>query len=275
MKWGHQPKIFPIAQTMVMPDVIADMLDAIGADGYAWVAKAEQGEPSGAEMLTEVVGRLCYKSYEAGLNPNVTRVREGNQQYIRNILESKHGSVLEHASVTIGFIGVSRVFTHEIVRHRPGSAFSQESLRFVRVDDLSLWYPDIFGAHEVTSTITEEESDEIEQHMVEAVSAAERAYAAIGRILKIDQMSDFGLKKRLTSAMRRILPDGMATNIAVTSNHRGWRHIIANRTSVHAEEELRWTIGKVAEFMKEAYPNIYQDMHKSKEGAWEFDNDKI
>jgi thymidylate synthase ThyX len=122
---------------------------------------------------------------------------------------------------------------------------------------------------------TDEERREIEQHMVEAVSAAGRAYQAIGKLLKIDQLTDFGLKKKLTSAMRRILPDGMATNIAVTANHRSWRHIIASRTSVHAEEEMRLAIGMVAKFMQEAYPNLYQDMHETSGGAWVFENDKV
>ena len=37
---------------------------------------------------------------------------------------------------------VSRVATHELVRHRAGVAVSQESLRFVRLDDLPFWFPE-------------------------------------------------------------------------------------------------------------------------------------
>ena len=37
---------------------------------------------------------------------------------------------------------VSRVVTHELVRHRPGTAVSQESLRFVRLTDIPFWFPD-------------------------------------------------------------------------------------------------------------------------------------
>jgi hypothetical protein len=36
----------------------------------------------------------------------------------------------------------SRVFSHEIVRHRPGTAVSQESRRYVRLDELPFWFPE-------------------------------------------------------------------------------------------------------------------------------------
>jgi thymidylate synthase (FAD) len=44
-------------------------------------------------------------------------------KYINHIRESRHGSILEHASYTFLFYGVSRSLTHELVRHRVGTAF--------------------------------------------------------------------------------------------------------------------------------------------------------
>src|SRR5271165_5797005 len=49
--------------------------------------------------------------------------------------------MIEHVSFTFVLHNVSRVFTHEIVRHRPGTAISQESLRYVRLDELPFWFP--------------------------------------------------------------------------------------------------------------------------------------
>ena len=49
--------------------------------------------------------------------------------------------MLEHANYTFAFRDVSRVFTHELVRHRAGSAFSQESLRYVRLSELAFRVP--------------------------------------------------------------------------------------------------------------------------------------
>ena len=74
------------------------------------------------EALIELAARRCYKSFKPGLNPNVNKVRTDSKEYHRNILSSRHGSVLEHATCTWAFEYVSRVFTHELVRNRSGAA---------------------------------------------------------------------------------------------------------------------------------------------------------
>ena len=67
------------------------------------------------------------------------------------------------------------------------------------------------------------------------------------------------MKKRITSALRRILPDGMATSIIWTANHRTIRHVITMRTAEGAEVEIRYVFDKVARIMKEKFPLIYAD----------------
>jgi len=70
---------------------------------------------------------------------------------------------------------------------------------------------------------------------------------------------NFDMKKRITSALRRIMPDGMATSIVWTANHRTIRHVIAMRTAESAEVEIRFVFDKVARMMKERFPLIYHD----------------
>src|ERR1700749_5249258 len=85
---------------------------------------------------------MCYRSWEPGHNPNVRKGRDDQEVYLQNILKQAHCSVLEHVSFSFVLHNVSRVFTHEIARHRPGTAISQESLRYVRLDELPFWFPD-------------------------------------------------------------------------------------------------------------------------------------
>src|SRR3954470_18901298 len=59
------------------------------------------------------MGRMCYRSWAPGLNPNVTRVRADSTAYLENILRSAHGSVLEHANYSFVFHNVSRVFCYD------------------------------------------------------------------------------------------------------------------------------------------------------------------
>ncbi|HEX8453824.1 MAG TPA: FAD-dependent thymidylate synthase [Longimicrobium sp.] len=79
------------------------------------------------EALAEFAGRLCYLSFgeDSGLEGGHRTIagRTTNEAYLGNILQVKHGSVLEHAVFTFLIEGVSRSLTHELVRHRAGMAY--------------------------------------------------------------------------------------------------------------------------------------------------------
>src|SRR6267143_3717455 len=118
-----EPKVFLIAESKVDHDQLKEMLIAVGGDtALQWLAKTKEASKSEGELLTEVSGRMCYKSFGIGLNPNVTKIRQNSQDYIDNTLAKGDGSIFEHASCTFAFIDVSRVTTHELVRHRVGTA---------------------------------------------------------------------------------------------------------------------------------------------------------
>lgn len=241
-----QPQVFHVAQTRIIEPGMQAYFDALGIPD--WVTDA----PTDAERLIEVFGRGCYRSFQVGMNRNVTRIREGNNPYIGNILGTKHGSVVEHASDSYVFLYVSRVFTHELVRNRIGNSFSQESLRYVRLDALKGWLPKIFADHE--------KSDQLKTLFQAKFELLEGAQIELTQLLDIDNVKDFKTKKKLTSAMRRLAPEGLATMIAYTGNHRSLRWAIEQRTDEVAEEEIRLVFGEVAREQQRCYPNLYQDM---------------
>jgi len=237
-----EPKVFLIGETRVVDEGLRGYLEHLGA--REWQSDA----PSDAERLCEVYGRLCYRSFEPGLNPNVTRVREGNERYLRNILKSGHGSVLEHSVVNFIFADVSRVFTHELVRHRAGTAMSQESLRYVRLDRLSAYVP-----------VQIRESDEGMAVFVKTLEQLEEVQGALAKAYGIEDEESFDRKKKLTSAFRRVAPMGLATTIGWSCNFRALRHVIETRTDPHAEEEIRVVFAKVFEVVRGRYPNLFAD----------------
>jgi thymidylate synthase (FAD) len=237
-----EPKVFLVGESRVVNEGLQAYLEHLGTPN--WKTDA----PSDAERLCEVYGRLCYRSFEPGLNPNVTRVREGNERYLANILAAGHGSVLEHGSVNFIFADVSRVFTHELVRHRAGTAISQESLRYVRLDRLAAWAP------------TEiRESEKGMEVFVKTVEQLEELQKTLAEIYDIANEKSFDRKKKLTSAFRRLAPIGLATTVGWTTNLRGLRHVLEMRTDPHAEEEIRLVFGKVYEIVKDRYPNVFAD----------------
>lgn len=237
-----EPKVFLVGETRVIDEGLAAYLDHIG------VSEWKSDAPSDAERLVEVMGRLCYRSFKPGLNPNVTKIRERNSEYLANIVRVRHGSVIEHSVANFIFADVSRVFTHELVRHRAGTAISQESLRFVRLTDIDLWYPTVISENEKAMTI-----------MARTTKYLERIQKELTEALDIENMPDFKKKKVATSAIRRVAPDGLATSIGWSANMRAIRHCIEMRTAPDAEEEIRLVFGKVAQIMRDRYPNLFAD----------------
>ncbi len=236
------PKVFLVGETRIVETGLQAYLDHMGVS--EWKTDAE----SDSERLCEVFGRLCYRSFEPGLNPNVTKVRQGNAKYLSHIVEVGHGSVIEHPVLNFIFADVSRVFTHELVRHRAGTAISQESLRFVRLDSLSAYVP--------TEIRENEQGMEI---FVKTFEQLEQVQKRLAEIYDVDSATSFERKKKLTSAFRRIAPAGVATTIGWSCNFRTLRHVIERRTDPAAEEEIRVVFAAVYELVKDRYPNLFAD----------------
>ena len=246
-----KPRVFKIAETLVNHDAIQEMMESQGwyTDHVSsMLHECAVGGVSDAEVLTELSGRICYRSFAPGLNPNVTKIRTDSGEYLKNTIEKGDGSIFEHASLTFAFLNVSRIFTHELVRHRVGVAISQESMRYVRITDIGMWLPD-------------ELPKETRDMMANTVIETECAYKALSEAVDWDKLS-MPAKKAMTSALRRIVPDGIATNIIWTTNHRNLRHVLEMRTDPAAEIEIRMVFDEVGEIVKRDYPLIYQDFER-------------
>lgn len=249
--------VIKIAETMTYPVAIGQVVEMLGGSSAA-TKRMMNLKTSSAEQLIETAGRICYKSYEPGMNPNVTKIREDSADYFKNIIAKGDGSVMEHSTVSFALLNVSRVLTHELVRHRVGTAFSQESLRYVRPKDIGLWLPDELTPGQKAT-------------MQGAVEQVEKTYRALEALTKWDDVP-FDKKKRLTSAFRRILPDGMATNIVFTANHRTLRWLVEMRTDPAAEVEIRMVFDQIAQILTRDYPLLYQDFERTElpdgTGSW-------
>ena len=257
-----QPNVHLIASPQIHWDAMrAALIEQTGKE-TEWldrmVKTREVDYHNDAEMLVEFGGRECYRSWEPGLNANVTKVRENSKEYLGHILESGHGSVIEHANFSFVFSNVSRIFTHEFVRHRAGVAVSQESMRFVRLTDLPVWFPDWALRDEYLMLRLKD-------------------YINRGEELQIWMADHFGLdkegtnfheKKAKTSFMRRFAIGGHATHMLATINVRALRHIIYMRTNLGAEEEIRIVCDLIARLAVEAIPNLMQDYNRSENGEW-------
>ncbi len=226
-------------------------------------------------FLIAMAAKRCYMSFEAGLNPNVTKVRKDWVEYIDNILKSGHGSVLEHSSYTFAIEGVSRVFTGEMNRHRAGVGISEGSMRFIRFDDIGYWLPTSITVQEGEDVSPETKKLMLKKLRSQSIFArafkqAEENYKELMEIWseELAPESPFKDKKHVTSMMRRVVPMGVATGGVWTLNIRAVRHVMAMRAGPAAEEEIFHVFSRIAKMMVENEPMLCGDFTQNSDGFW-------
>jgi len=204
--------------------------------------------PAGT-LLCKVAGQICYESFGPRRSTNAQAAK-----YFANIMEQGHGSVLEHANYTVLLYGVSRSLTHELVRHRH-LCFSQVSQRYVNVVRF-VERPEfqrdagLHAAFEARIDEAARQYAELTEALRSGRTAGDAAFAALRRS---DQ------RKAVQQAARALLPNETEAPIVVTGNVRAWRHVIAMRTSPHAEVEIRRTMHRVWQVLNAEEPILFGD----------------
>jgi thymidylate synthase (FAD) len=234
----RQPSVYLVGRQMIDEE----SLDHFLADHH--VSHWSTDTVEAGEKLVEVAGRLCYMSF-AKPRPG------GNSAYIGHILEVAHGSVLEHAVFNFIVTGVSRSFTHELVRHRAGFGYSQLSQRFVDESECSFIEPEVIA-----------EDPELHAIWLDAMASAHTAYRALadGLTKRFASIEDRTLRrKKAREAARSVLPNATETKIFVTANARALRHFIEMRGDVAADAEIRNVALAMLEILQAESPNLFGD----------------
>lgn len=286
-------EIFRISRTVVDKDEVRRWLDFLGAQEFEI---PEDGAVSNPALLIALAGKRCYRSFVAGHNPNITRIRKDYGEYFDNILKSGHGSVLEHSVFTFAIENISRVFTGEMNRHRAGWAISEGSMRFIRYSEsIPYWEPDsvkgppcdfrglgdsmfVGGPLRValervqaTTDFTLDEKKHATRVLIRRAFTNQEEVYRVMEALWADELkpeSKFKGKKEITSMMRRIIGMGVATGGVWTGNVRALRHVITMRASPEAEEEILHVFTRVAKRMRDDEPLLFGDFEETPEGFW-------
>ena len=181
-----------------------------------------------AEKLIETAGRTSRLSFDK-------QGKGTEKKFIRMIIKMGHFSVLEHAYTTFRISGVSRAFTHQLVRHRM-SSFTQQSQRYVDESNFISVEPDSIKnnseAHSVFTKFMEE---------------TKKSYS---------ELRSLGIKKE---DARYILPNAIESQIVATANLREWRHIIELRGAPDTQWEIRKVTIEILEILKKQVPTVFED----------------
>ena len=214
--------------------------------------------PDGEDVI-ERACRTCYLSFHRYDPPNST------EELIQKVIKKRHHSVLEHASATFRIKGGSRVFTHELVRHRFISP-SQESQRYVcyadkpnrkKTKDYEIVTPPTIAQAKLPG---------------KANSAAELYAEAIANCYDLyEELLDAGVAPE---DARYVLPNATVSEIVITANFRELRHFFCVRTNPRAHWEIREIAIEMLKIMKKEAPIVFGDFEideETKSATFEYD----
>ena len=139
------------------------------------------------------------------------------QKLISGVIESGHGSTIEHVVFTFGISGVSRTLSHQLVRHRAGVAFDQQSQRYVTYKGPATMLP---------ATIEDADPDLRARYEAQVAGA-------------LDVYGDLVEAGIPGEDARFVFPNATRTNLVMTTNLRALIHMSGLRLCTMAQWEIR------------------------------------
>lgn len=183
------------------------------------------------EQTVAAAARLCYSSADIAL---LQQRMQGEKaaELIQKLMAMGHHSPLEHVSFTFGVEGVSRVLSHQLVRHRIAS-YSQKSQRYVREQDFSFVIPPSIAA-----------SPEASKRYVELMAQINQGYQQLAAMVDKEDA-------------RYVLPNACATSLLVTMNCRALHNFFLHRCCNRAQWEIRTLAWKMLSLVREQAPALF------------------
>jgi thymidylate synthase (FAD) len=209
------------------------------------------------DAIPELAGRVCYQSFS---KPRTG----GNEAYIQHVIEAGHGSVLEHSYVGLILTGVSRALTHELIRHRAGTAFSQLSQRYVQPEEFGFVVPPLLlqdeGAIDAFKTEVAASVASYNAMLTTCTTIASREWQKHNPNETAGREALTHIRKKAREAARATLPNCAETHIFMSGNLRAWRNIVEQRGSIHADLEIRRLACAIAQRLQDAAPKVFFDI---------------
>ena len=186
------------------------------------------------ERVVAMAARLCYSPIGAEeLSEKLSD--EQVKKMVEKMVALGHASTIEHVSFTFGIEGVSRVLTHQLVRHRIAS-YDQQSQRYVAEHDFEYILPPTIAAQP---------------------EAREKYTQLMGEIRKTyDALTELGIPKE---DARYVLANAAETKILVTMNARSLLHFFNLRCCYRAQWEIREMANLMLAEVQKVAPTLFKN----------------
>lgn len=210
------------------------------------------------EKLIAAAARLCYSRSGAekimeGLEPSQV------SSFLNMLLEMGHESPIEHISFTFTAEGVSRALTHQLVRHRIGCSYSQQSQRYVRLDQFAYIIPPAIDqvpqAREKFINIMEQIQNtynELSELLIE------RHYRAFLEEGYSHRQARHKAEKQAIEDARYVFPNACETKIMFTMNARALFNFFNQRCCNRAQWEIRNMAIEMLRLVRQVAPNLFR-----------------
>ena len=193
------------------------------------------------EEAVALAAKLCYA--KADVDSLREKINAQDQSaFLEKIMESKHLSVLEHASFTFAIEGVSRVLLAQLTRHRIAS-FSVQSQRYVSLAGDNFAY--------ITPPAIKALGDEAVEKYNAQMAQMQQWY--------IEWQNALGAKGESSNEDARfVLPNACETRLVLTMNTRELLHFFELRCCSRAQWEIRALANEMLRLCKEVAPVLFE-----------------
>ncbi|MFA5523698.1 MAG: FAD-dependent thymidylate synthase [Tissierellales bacterium] len=211
-----------------------------------------------AEKLVAAAAKLCYSS--VGVEDIEEKLdNEKTQDFINMLMELGHESPIEHVSFTFGVEGVSRVLTHQLVRHRIGASYSQQSQRYVKLQQFEYIIPPSI-----------EDIPDAKAKFIQAMEQDQKYYNELTDILfkehyekliqagRSQDKAKKDAEKMAIEDARYVFPNACETKIVFTMNARALFNFFNKRCCNRAQWEIRELATEMLKKVKEVTPSLFK-----------------
>lgn len=215
------------------------------------------------EKLIAAAAKLCYS------HVGVEDIMEGLDQqktdkFLGMLMDLGHESPVEHVSFTFAVEGISRVLTHQLVRHRIGCSYSQQSQRYVKLEQFEYIIPPEI-----------EQITEAKELYIEAMEADQRTYNQLTEILfnkHYEKLLAAGKSEKKAKAMaeksaiedaRYVFPNACETKIVFTMTARALMNFLRHRCCNRAQWEIKEMSEAMYEQLIKVAPTLFKNVGPS------------
>lgn len=210
------------------------------------------------EKMVAAAAKLCYS--KIGIDGILDGLdTEKTEKFLNMLMDLGHESPIEHVSFTFGVEGISRVLSHQLVRHRIGCSYSQQSQRYVKLEQFEYIIPPQIDA-----------IDEAREIFVDSMRKDQEAYDKLAEILYAENYNRYinegktgkqamqMAEKASIEDARYVFPNACETKIVFTMSARALFNFFKMRCCERAQWEIRDMATEMLRKVREVAPILFK-----------------